>query len=139
MLWVLWVLWAAGAVTACASSGDDVFEGADVRDRWREGLRAGEYEVDCPSCDVGMFIVIGAEGCLSARDDHSLREAEKGPLRPSMPQESEGLAKRLHDRALADGQPVVTRGLPHLFGRAVCPDRGTAFSVADRIAAHWMP
>ncbi|MDH6123990.1 hypothetical protein [Kitasatospora sp. GP82] len=44
--------------------------------------------------------------------DFSLREVEKVPLRPSKPQELEGPAERLHDRSLADGQRLVTRGLP---------------------------
>ncbi|MFE7215994.1 hypothetical protein ACFY0A_41220 [Streptomyces sp. NPDC001698] len=85
-----------------------------------------------------MFIVIGKDSCFSASDDYSMRDVERVPLRSAKPEELEGLAKRLHDRTLADGQQLVARGLPYLFGRATCPDCGTACEVADRIAARWM-
>ncbi|MFF2628533.1 hypothetical protein ACFVUN_22510 [Kitasatospora griseola] len=170
-----WVLLAAGAIMACAPSGDDVFEvfsapiaelhrltdqclreaedaenyvsllqsllsfeGVEIWDRCLEGLQTGEYEVDCPHCGVDMFIVIDEADCFSATDDYALREVEKTPLRPSTPEELEGLAKRLHDRALADGQQLVAGGLPYLFGRAACPDCETVFSVADRVSAGQM-
>ncbi|MFJ6140907.1 hypothetical protein [Kitasatospora sp. NPDC092286] len=171
-----WVLLAAGAIMACAPSGDDVFkvfsapiahlhrvtdqflreigdaenyvyllqsllsfEGVEIWDRCLEGLRTGEYEVECPHCGVNMFIVIGEDECFSASDDYSLREVEKVPLQPTASEDLEGLAKRLHDRTLADGQQLVARRLPYLFGRAACPDCGTVFPVADRVTANWTP
>ncbi|MEW2132901.1 hypothetical protein [Streptomyces sp. NPDC005435] len=115
------------------------FEGVEIWDRCLEGLQTGEYEVDCPCCGVDLFIVIGENGCFSASDDYSLREVEKVPLRPAKPAELEGLAKRLYDRTLADGHQFMARGLPYLFGRATCPDCGTACEVADRVAARWRP
>jgi hypothetical protein len=114
-------------------------EGVEIWDRCLEGLQTGEYEVDCPYCGVNMFIVVGKDSCFSASDDYSLRDVERVPLRPAKPEELEGLAKRLHDRTLADGQQLVARGLPYVFGRATCPDCGTACEVADRIAARWQP
>ncbi|MFJ3644538.1 hypothetical protein [Streptomyces murinus] len=113
------------------------FEGVEIWDRCLEGLQSGEYEVDCPYCGVDMFLVIGEDDCFSTSDAYTLREVEKVPLRPSSPDELEGLAKRLRSRALADGQQFVARGLPYLFGRAACPDCGIVFSVADRISAGW--
>jgi hypothetical protein len=115
------------------------FEGVEIWDRCLEGLQTGEYEVDCPYCGVNVFIVIGEDSCFSASDDYSLREVDRVPLHPAVPEELEGPAKRLYDRTLADGQQLVARGLPYLFGRAACPDCGTAFEVADRIAARWIP
>ncbi|MDI2130602.1 hypothetical protein [Yinghuangia seranimata] len=111
------------------------FEGVEIWDRCLEGLETGEYEVDCPYCGVNLFIVIGKADCFAASDDYSLREVEKTPLHPLRPDEQEGLAKRLHDRTFADGQHVISRGVPYLFGRATCPDCGTAFSVSDRIVS----
>ncbi|MET8699852.1 hypothetical protein ABZW10_13415 [Kitasatospora sp. NPDC004723] len=169
-----WVLLAAGAIMACAPSGDEVFEvfstpiadlhrltdqclretadaenyiyllqsllsfeGVEIWDRCLEGLQTGEYEVDCPYCSVNMFIVIGGDDNFAASDDYDLQEVEKTPLHPLAADELEGQAKRLRDRALADGQQLVARGLAYLFGQADCPDCGTVFSVAERVLARW--
>ncbi|MGY1500510.1 hypothetical protein ACW4TU_28680 [Streptomyces sp. QTS52] len=170
-----WVLLAAGAIMACAPSGDEVFkvfsapiaglhrftdqclretgdaedyvyllqsllafEGVEIWDRRLEGLQTGEYEVDCPHCGVDMFIVIGEDDSFPTGDDYSSREvemAEKVPLRPAMRDELDGLAGRLRDRTLADGQAALAGSLLYLFGKAACPDCRTVFSVADRVAA----
>lgn len=116
------------------------FEGIEIWDRCLEGLQTGEYEVACPRCGVDMFIVIGEDDCFSARDDYSSRaveKVEKVPLRPAGRDELDGLAARLQDRTLADGQAALAGGLLYLFGQAACPDCRTVFSVADRVAAQW--
>ncbi|OKI91901.1 hypothetical protein [Kitasatospora sp. CB01950] len=113
------------------------FEGVEIWDRCLEGLQTGEYEVECPYCGVNILLALGEDECFASSDDHPLRDAEKTPLRPSAPEQLEGLARRLYNRALADGQQLVAQGLPYLFGCATCPDCGTAFSVADRVSARW--
>ncbi|GII54930.1 hypothetical protein Pth03_33190 [Planotetraspora thailandica] len=170
----VWVLQAAGAIMACAHTGDDVFkvyadsiadlhrltdqclgeirdryvyllqsllsfEGVEVWDRCLEGLLTGEYEVACPSCGVNVFIVIGEGGCFSASDDYASRQVERVALLPVGTGELDGLGERLQERTRADGQMALAGGLPYLFGRAVCPDCRTHFSVADQLARNWMP
>ncbi|MFJ9447892.1 hypothetical protein ACIRRH_39605 [Kitasatospora sp. NPDC101235] len=102
-------------------------------------MAQGEYEVECPYCGVNLFIVIGEEGFFSCSDDYALGDVEKSLLRAADPAELEGLAERLHDQALADGQPVVAERLLYLFGQSSCTDCGTGFSVADRVIANAMP
>lgn len=82
--------------------------------------------------------MIGGDGFFSCSDDYALRQFEKTPLRPTDPAGLEGLAERLHDRAVADGQPVLARRLRYLLGRAACADYGTVFPVADRVVADAM-
>ncbi|MFE6334816.1 hypothetical protein ACFVOK_16600 [Streptomyces sp. NPDC057798] len=72
-----------------------------------------------------------AEG-VAARDAYASQIAEL--LRPAAPAELEGLAGRLREQALADGQSVLAQRLPYPFGQAECADCGTVFSVADRVA-----
>ncbi|MFE0458534.1 hypothetical protein ACFW1A_04625 [Kitasatospora sp. NPDC058965] len=117
------------------------FEGVEIWDRSLDGLRTGEYEVDCPSCGVNMFVVIGQDDddCFCCTDDCALREVQKFPLQPARAQELSALAQRLFTRAVADGQEGVARGVRYLFGRAACPDCGTGFSVAERVVAGWIP
>lgn len=114
------------------------FEGVEVWDRCLEGLSLGEYEVDCPHCGVNAFVVLGADGGYSCTDDYALGEVERTPLRPVEPGELGDLARRLRDRAVADGQDGVAGDLLRLFGRADCPDCGTEFLVADRVVAGWV-
>ncbi|MGP3988689.1 hypothetical protein [Streptomyces sp. 3N207] len=113
------------------------FEGIGVWARCLEGLHTGEYEVDCPHCGVDVFVVIGEDETFCSTDDYALKAAAKSPLRPLPPNELEPLAKRLHDRALADSQDSVARAVPYLFGRAACPDCGAEYLVADRVVARW--
>ncbi|MGW2564188.1 hypothetical protein ACWCXB_34275 [Streptomyces sp. NPDC001514] len=115
------------------------FEDVEVWDECLDNLAQGEYEVDCPHCGVNLFIVIGDDGSFSCSDDYALQDVEKTPLRPTDPAGLEGLAKRLHDQAVADGQPVLAQRLQYLFGQAACTDCGTVFSVADRVVANAMP
>ncbi|QKW23863.1 hypothetical protein HUT16_36420 [Kitasatospora sp. NA04385] len=116
------------------------FEGVETWDRCLDGVGTGEYEVECPHCGVPVFLVTGdgddCADCFATTDDHALGEAGKIPLRPAASNELDGLADRLHRRALADAQPSVAHGLRHLFGPAACPDCGTAFRTADRVAAN---
>ncbi|GHF35235.1 hypothetical protein GCM10010218_15550 [Streptomyces mashuensis] len=116
----------------------------DVWGEHLDGLAQGECEVDCPCCGVDLFLVLGSmgdDGFFSCSDDYALEklenaeEAGKAPLRPADPLQLDGHGRRLHDRALADGQPVLAHRLLHLFGQAVCTDCGTGFSVVDRLVA----
>jgi hypothetical protein len=115
------------------------FEGVEVWDRRLDGLESGEYEVLCPYCGVNMFIVLGQDGYFCCTDDYALQEVEKSPLQPVRTQDLDGLARMLFTRAMADGQERLAHGIPYLFGRAACPDCGTDFSVAQRVAAGWTP
>ncbi|MET7288700.1 hypothetical protein [Streptomyces sp. NPDC005573] len=115
------------------------FEGVEIWDRCLDGLQTGEYEVDCPYCGVNIFIVIGQDGYFCCSDDYALGEVQRLPLQPVRTQDLDGLPQRLFTRAMADGQESLARGIPYLFGRAACPDCRTDFSVADRMAACWIP
>ncbi|MFF2616567.1 hypothetical protein [Kitasatospora sp. NPDC058046] len=101
------------------------------------GLGSEEYEVSCPGCGAGLFIVFGERGHFSTGEDYALTDGdiETRPLRPADPADLDGIGRRLHDLALADGQREVAHALTHVFGGATCPDCGTDFPVADRIRA----
>lgn len=110
---------------------------------WSENLAWGltneEYEVACPQCTSDLFIVLGERGFFSCGADHALSQGdadmESKPLRPANPADLKGIARRLHDTALADDQQEVARALLHLFGDATCPDCGTGFPVAAQVNA----
>ncbi|MET7641009.1 hypothetical protein [Streptomyces sp. NPDC005438] len=107
---------------------------------WGEELVRGlvdeEYQVDCPDCRAGLYVVLGERGFFCSSEDHALADGpvETGPLRPANPADLDGIGRRLHDAALANGQYEVAHALTHAFGHASCPDCGTPFSVAERIA-----
>lgn len=115
------------------------FEGVQIWDRCLDGLHSGEYEVDCPHCGVEVFVVIGPDDSFCCSDDYALREVPKSPLRPAAATELAGLPLRLFTRATADAQQRVAHAVRCLFGRALCPDCGTDFPVAERVAAAWIP
>jgi hypothetical protein len=110
---------------------------------WSEDLAWGlgneEYEVDCPGCQTGLFIVLGERGFLSTSEDYALSDddVETRPLLPANPANLDGIGRRLHDIALSDGQYEVAHALTYVFGRATCPDCETEFSVADQVSADW--
>ncbi|MER7766962.1 hypothetical protein [Kitasatospora sp. NPDC096140] len=113
---------------------------------WSEGLAWGlgseEYVVSCPDCETDLFIVFGERGFFSSSEDHALADGgiatiETRALRPSPPADLDGIGRRLHDLALAEGQPEVAHALTYVFGHAACPDCGCDFAVAEQIAADW--
>ncbi|WP_157880013.1 hypothetical protein [Streptomyces natalensis] len=100
------------------------------------GLVNGGYGVSCPGCETGLFIAIGEYGHFSTSGDYALEDdVEKTSLRPAHPADLEGIGRRLHGVALADGRQDVAATMTYLFGHATCPDCGTDFSVADQVAA----
>ncbi|MFJ9589270.1 hypothetical protein [Streptomyces acidicola] len=105
------------------------------------GLTNEEYEVSCPECEEFLFVVFGERGFFCTSDDHALSddqvEAETKPLRPAEPGDLDGIGRRLHDTALADGRREVAAALTYVFGDATCPDCDTDFSVAAQISADW--
>ncbi|WP_030246385.1 hypothetical protein [Streptomyces sp. NRRL S-455] len=115
------------------------FEGVDVWGEQLDGLNDDEYEVPCPSCSAENFIAFGEYGCFSTTDSMYMNEtaAKKIPLQPADSSALEGLAQRLHSRALADNQADVAVKLTYLFGKAQCPECDDVFSVADVIATRW--
>lgn len=110
---------------------------------WSEDLAWGitneEYEVSCPDCAAGLFIVLGERGFFSTSGDYALSDdhVEMKPLRPTDPARLAGIGRRLHDVALADGQQEVARVLTYVFGDATCPDCEEDFSVSAQISANW--
>ncbi|MFD4133635.1 hypothetical protein [Streptomyces goshikiensis] len=110
---------------------------------WSEDLAWGltneEYEISCPGCAVGLFIVLGERGFFSASGDCALSDddVETQPLLPADPIGLTGIGRRLHDVALADGQEEVANMLTYVFGDATCPDCEAHFSVAAQISADW--
>ncbi|MFF7993437.1 hypothetical protein ACFZDG_27050 [Kitasatospora xanthocidica] len=108
---------------------------------WSEDLAWGlgneEYEVSCPGCEASLFIVFGARGFFSTSDDYALRNDDivTRALHPTAPADLDGIGRRLHDLALADGQREVAHALTYVFGHATCPDCEADFSVADQVGA----
>ncbi|WP_432059657.1 hypothetical protein [Streptomyces sp. S1] len=107
---------------------------------WSEDLAWGlgneEYEVSCPGCGTDLFVVFGERGFFCTAEDHALSDdVETRPLRPAGPAELEGLGRRLHDIALADGHHDVAHALTFVFGSATCPECEAGFSVAERITS----
>ncbi|MFC8794142.1 hypothetical protein [Streptomyces cinereoruber] len=108
---------------------------------WSEELAWGlgneEYEIPCPGCETDLFVVVGERGFFCTAEDYALSDdsVEARPLRPTRPADLEGLGRRLHDIALADGHHDVAHALTFVFGSATCPDCETDFSVADRITS----
>ena len=115
------------------------FEGVEIWDRSLGGLQTGEYEVDCPCCGVNIFVVIGQDDSFCCTDHYALQAVQQSPLQPTRVQELAELPRRLFARAAADGHERLAHGICYLFGRAACPDCGTDFSVAERVAAGWIP
>lgn len=110
---------------------------------WSEALAQGlvneEYEVSCPGCRAELFVVIGERGCFSTIGDYALSEddVETTPLRPANPAAMDGIGRRLHGIALADGHEDIANAMTHVFGAATCPDCETGFCVADQLSADW--
>ncbi|MFF7991408.1 hypothetical protein ACFZDG_16650 [Kitasatospora xanthocidica] len=110
---------------------------------WSEDLAWGlgneEYGISCPDCEANLFIVFGARGFFSTGDDYAVADGdiETRALRPAAPTDLDGIGRRLHDLALADGQREVAHALTHVFGHATCPDCEADFSVAGQIGADW--
>ncbi|MFE4517888.1 hypothetical protein ACFRMQ_27285 [Kitasatospora sp. NPDC056783] len=121
------------------------FEGVEVRDRCLEGLHTGEYDIDCPHCGVHPCAAFHTEGvfhtggAFRTADDDTGQDTDRTPPRPAAPHALEGLARRLRERALADGHEGPARAVTYLFGHASCPHCATAFSPAERVAARWIP
>ncbi|TGN73979.1 hypothetical protein E5083_24720 [Streptomyces bauhiniae] len=110
---------------------------------WSEDLAWGlgneEYEVDCPGCEAGLFIVLGERGFFSTSEDYALSvdDVEGRPLLPANPADLGGIGRRLHEIAVSDSQHEVAHALTYVFGHATCPDCETHFSVADQVSADW--
>ncbi|MFD7702842.1 hypothetical protein [Streptomyces caelestis] len=109
---------------------------------WAEDLIRGvvneEYELECPDPDgcAPLWVSIGERGFFSAAEDYALSgDIKTFPLHPADPRALEGLGRRLHDLALADGHDEVARALTHAFGEVTCPECERRFSVIGQIAA----
>ncbi|MFJ6391295.1 hypothetical protein ACIQJT_27215 [Streptomyces sp. NPDC091972] len=109
---------------------------------WAEDLVGGvvgeEYELECPDPDgcASLWVVLGERGFFSTAEDYALSDdLETFPLHPADPRALEGLGRRLHDLALADGHEEVARALTYAFGEATCPECGRRFSVVGQVAA----
>ncbi|WP_433455051.1 hypothetical protein ACQPXS_43890 [Streptomyces sp. CA-142005] len=115
------------------------FEGVEVWGEQLDGLNDDEYEVPCPACSAENFIAFGEYGFFSTTDSMYMSEtaAKRIPLQPANPSALEGLAQRLHSRALADDQTDVAHKLTYVFGEARCAECDALFSVAEAIATRW--
>ncbi|GHC57594.1 DUF317 domain-containing protein [Streptomyces cinnamoneus] len=118
------------------------------------GLRGAEWMADAPQVLIDdlpaawQFFArvhpvappVWTNGYFGTNDDYALKEdVEKTPLRPTPPDEPEGLSRRPYGRALADRHELVALAMTYLSGQATCPDCETVFSVADQVAGTWIP
>ncbi|MEV0240909.1 hypothetical protein AB0I06_13400 [Streptomyces sp. NPDC050674] len=102
------------------------------------GVVSEEYELECPDPEGcgSLWVVIGERGFFSVAEDYALSDdVETFPLHPADPRALEGLGRRLHDLALADGHEDVARALTYAFGEATCPECRQRFSVVGQVAA----
>ncbi|MFJ8609967.1 hypothetical protein ACIRH0_22625 [Streptomyces sp. NPDC093675] len=115
------------------------FEGVDVWGERLDGLNDEEYEVSCPTCSTENFIAFGAYGFFSTADSMYMKAttARKVPLQPQAPSALAALGRRLHNRALADGQSGVAHKLTYVFGNAQCAECDVVFGVAEAVVACW--
>lgn len=115
------------------------FEGVEVWGEELHGLSGGEFEVPCPACEAENFVVFGEYGYFSTTDGFYMNEAagHRRELRPAAVSSLEGLAGRLHARALADGQRKVASNLTYVFGSAYCAECDALFRVDHAIVARW--
>lgn len=109
---------------------------------WAENLIWGivseEYELECPDPDgcSAVWVIIGERGFFSTSEDYALSDdVETLPLHPAAPDALDGLGRRLHELALADGHEDVAHAVPYVFGEATCPQCERRFSVVGQIAA----
>ncbi|MEU1666008.1 hypothetical protein ABZ547_20785 [Streptomyces sparsogenes] len=102
------------------------------------GLVSEEYELECPDSKgcASLWVIIGERGFFSAAEDYALSDdVETFPLHPADPLTLEGLGRRLHDLALADGHDHVARALTYAFGEATCPECEQRLSVVGQVVA----
>ncbi|MFB7739194.1 hypothetical protein ACFC08_33405 [Streptomyces sp. NPDC056112] len=115
------------------------FQGVEVWSEQLDGLNDEEYEVPCPACGSENFVAFGEHGFFSTTNSMYMKStaARRVPLRPQAPSSLEGLAQRLHTRALADGHPGIAHKLTYVFGEAQCADCDEVFSVEEAIVTRW--
>ncbi|MFI8266678.1 hypothetical protein [Streptomyces sp. NPDC085665] len=115
------------------------FEGVEVWGEELHGLSGEEFEVPCPACEAENFVVFGEYGYFSTIDGFYMNEAagHRRELQPAAIFSLEGLAKRLHSRALTDGQHKVANALTYLFGSAYCAECDAPFRVDHAVEARW--
>lgn len=103
-----------------------------------QGIVSGEYELECPDeeCSAVLWVVIGERGFFSTSEDYALSDGvETLPLHPAGPGALDGLGRRLHGLALADGHEAVAQALAHAFGEATCPQCERRCSVVGQVIA----
>lgn len=89
-----------------------------------------------PDGCASLWVVLGERGYSSAVEDSAVSDGvETFPLHPADPRTLEGLGRRLHDLALADGHEEAAHALTHAFGEATCPECGQCFSVVGQVVA----
>ena len=115
-------------------------EGVAVWSEHLEGINNEEYQVACPQCEADNFIVFGHHGYYSSLNSSFRSNAtnhRSTPLLPTEPPTLEGLAQRLHARALANGHPEIADKLTYVFGSACCAQCATKFRVDHAIVAQY--
>ncbi|THA28395.1 hypothetical protein E6W17_41090 [Streptomyces sp. A1547] len=115
------------------------FEGVEVWGEELHGLSGEEFEVPCPACEAENFVVFGEYGYFSTTDSFYMNDAagRRRELQPAAISSLEGLAERLHARALTDGQHKVADALTYLFGSAHCAECDALFRVDHAIVSRW--
>ncbi|MFJ3875872.1 hypothetical protein ACIPW5_00275 [Streptomyces sp. NPDC090077] len=115
------------------------FEGVVVWGQELHGLSGEEFEVPCPVCEAENFVVFGEYGHFSTTDSFYMNEpaGHRRELHPAAVSSLQGLAKRLHTRALADGQHEVADKLLYVFGTAQCAECDALFRVDHAVVARW--
>jgi hypothetical protein len=102
------------------------------------GIVSGEYELECPDpdCCAALWVIIGEPGFFSTSEDYALSDdVETLPLHPASPGTLDGLGRRLHELALADGHEDVAHALTYTFGEATCLECERRCSVAGQVIA----
>lgn len=95
-----------------------------------------EYELDCPQCEVSLFVVFGEHGHFATHEDYATTaDVARTPLLPAHPDQMDRLGRRLHAMSTDAGQDIVAEVITYVFGKATCSECGMVFSVADQVNA----
>ncbi|MEV4538935.1 hypothetical protein AB0J82_34700 [Asanoa sp. NPDC049518] len=99
-----------------------------------ERLIYDEVEVECPQCEISLFIAFGERGHFATHEDYATKsDVVQTPLLPATAVDLDGVGLRLYSMSNDVGQHPVAEALTYLFGHATCTQCGSTFRVSDQV------
>jgi len=108
------------------------FEDLSIWQRHLESLVNEEVELECPSCDDHLYLVL-LQGEFVVTTDPDVATGH-GSVRPATPDALGPSEVRLFELCNAHNQDAVEKQLLHLFGDAGCPTCRTRFTIAAALS-----